>query len=109
VIQFNPTDGVDTSDTTAVRADLLAQAEAYVNEHFYPEINYAVNGTPDGIVNVGDWVTCRIGDSMKLRIMLLLVLLLVIGAAKWKMASAATSCCGIPVPTGPHSGPTLDR
>ena len=42
--------------TAALRADLTAQAQAYVNEHQYPEVTYTLNAAPEKLFDVGDTV-----------------------------------------------------
>lgn len=42
--------------TAALKADLTAQAQAYVNEHQYPEVNYTLNAALERLTDVGDTI-----------------------------------------------------
>lgn len=54
--------------TAALRADLTAQAQAYVNEHQYPKVTYTLNAAPEKLFDVGDTVVVideRLGLTLK--------------------------------------------
>ncbi len=40
----------------ALQEDLLAQATAYVNAHFLPQVNYTLKATPERITDIGDTI-----------------------------------------------------
>ena len=54
-IEFSPSDGIDTSDTDAVKTDLLAQATTYLNQHKVPEVSYTLSANLD-YVELGDTI-----------------------------------------------------
>ena len=54
-IEFTPSEGVDTEDTDALKADLLAQATAYLDAHKVPEVSYTLSADLD-YVELGDTI-----------------------------------------------------
>ena len=49
----------ETDYINALKADLLAQATAYVNKYCYPVVNYTLKGNPEKITDIGDIIEVK--------------------------------------------------
>jgi phage-related protein len=66
VVQFEPSQNIDVNSDSAVITDLQTQAQAYVEAHINPEINYIVRATPDVNVDIGDPVIIKYSELVHL-------------------------------------------
>ncbi|MHB8962962.1 MAG: phage tail spike protein [Saccharofermentanales bacterium] len=59
VLEFQPSEGIDTEDPDAIIADLRVQATAYLEANQYPKVNYSVSAHIEGVVGIGDIISVK--------------------------------------------------
>lgn len=59
IVTFQPGDDVDITNKTAIKEDLLKQAQSYIQTNQYPNVTYTVSSNLENIVNVGDVVEVK--------------------------------------------------